>query len=41
MYRSVEFVFFTLEHRDAGGSLREKLIERINHLSDDVKIIIY
>ena len=33
----VELVSFTLEHRN--GSLREKLINRINHPSDDVRMI--
>ncbi len=36
----VEFVLFTLEHRDdANGSLKEKLINRINHPSDDVRMM--
>ena len=36
----VEFVSFTLEHKDeANGSLIEKLINRINHPSDDVRMM--
>ena len=34
-----EFVSFTLDHKDTSGSLREKLIGRINHLSDDVRMM--
>ena len=33
----VELVSFILGHRD--GSLKEKLINRINHPSDDVRIL--